>query len=113
MPERKFVFGIRPDSSGALDVVASTSRPEVIALALQELAKPEDQRKRMINGIIERGNDGNRGWSWHFRPDAWEFAESAAEVCDGKPTDVEADLEYWLGSVGRFCPWSSYVKQAL
>jgi hypothetical protein len=31
------------------------------------------------------------------------------ELCDGRPSMVEADLPYWLGTVKRFCPWGAKV----
>ena len=36
-------------------------------------------------------------------------AEVTIELCDGRPSMVEADLGYWLRRVGSFCPWGSYV----
>lgn len=35
------------------------------------------------------------------------MAEVTIELCDGTPSLVEADLDYWLNAVGRFCPWSA------
>jgi hypothetical protein len=35
------------------------------------------------------------------------MVEVTMELCDGRPSDVERDLDYWVDSVGRFCPWSS------
>jgi hypothetical protein len=41
---------------------------------------------------------------------SWRAAGARSnELCDGRPSFVEADLAYWLGTVGRFCPWASYV----
>lgn len=48
-------------------------------------------------------------WSWHLNPDSTTMVESAIEVCDGKPSDVEAALDYWLSRVKRFCPWGARV----
>ncbi len=31
------------------------------------------------------------------------------ELCDGLPSDVEKDIDYWAGTVGRFCPWSAVL----
>jgi hypothetical protein len=42
-------------------------------------------------------------------PDEWDLAEISIELCDGAPDMVDADLDYWIGTVGRYCPWSSYV----
>ncbi|MDX1641571.1 MAG: hypothetical protein R3220_07725 [Balneolaceae bacterium] len=75
------------------------------------MAKPFDQRNMHINGPIERGNPGyNSDWSWHFVEDQWDLAEISAEVCDGRPSFVEEDLDYWVDTVGRFCPWGARVE---
>jgi hypothetical protein len=59
------------------------------------------------NGRILRGSDGNAPWSWHLDPDDIEMAEFAIELCDGTPSLVEDDVDYWVDTVGRFCPWSA------
>jgi glucose/arabinose dehydrogenase len=48
-------------------------------------------------------------WTWHPDPENVSFADAAIELCDGLPSHVEADKEYWLGTVGSFCPWSAVV----
>jgi hypothetical protein len=88
---------------------ASTSNPDIIEKARQQLALPEEERNLFINGEIERGTNQNNGWSWHFVPGEWDLVEASIEVCDGRPSDVEEDLDYWVDNVGRFCPWSSQV----
>jgi hypothetical protein len=111
--ERKFLFGIRSYGKGEQDFIAVSSRPEVISIVIEELKKPVSDRKQMINGAIARGNDGNIDWSWHFKPDDWDLAEISMELCDGLPSDVEKDIDYWIDTVGRFCPWASYVKKEI
>lgn len=92
-------------------IVAKTSDPEVIAKVEQELSKPFDERNMHINGPIERGNPGyNSDWSWHFIEGQWDLAEISAEVCDGRPSFVEEDIDYWVDTVGRFCPWGARVE---
>jgi len=62
------------------------------------------------NGVLRSGpGEGNHNepWSWHLDPEDVEMAEVTIEVCSGRPSDVEADLNYWLNDVGRFCPWSA------
>jgi hypothetical protein len=89
--------------------VAGTSDPELIRAARSQLALPESERELFINGEIARGTRRNEGWSWHFTPNKWQLTELSAEVCDGRPSHVEEDLDYWVEEVGRFCPWSSFV----
>jgi hypothetical protein len=51
----------------------------------------------------------NYPWSWHLDPDTIQFADAAIEVCDGLPIIVESDLDYWLNSLGYYCPLQSQV----
>ncbi len=91
--------------------VAKTSNSDVIARVEEELEKPFDERRLHINGVIERGTkDYNDNWSWHFVENQWALAEISTEVCDGRPSFVEEDIDYWVDQVGRFCPWSSRVE---
>jgi hypothetical protein len=87
---------------------AKTSSPEVIAQARAQLKLPEAERNLFAIGPIAAGNGGyNLAWQWHYSDFA--LAELAIELCDGTPTLVEDDLEYWLTTVKSFCPWASYV----
>ena len=105
-PSRTFLFGTRPDGE---QFVARTSNPEVIKQVLSQLTLPEDERFMFINGKIAGGNnDDNLNWNWHFIEDQWELTDFAIEVCDGRPSMVQSDLDYWL-ALGQFCPWGSYV----
>jgi len=112
--DRMFLFGMRNDPEGKEDFVAVSSDNSVIAAVNGQLAKPVDERTLHINGIIERGNGGhNLGWGWHFTPNRWALAEVSMELCDGNSTLVEQDIAYWVDTVGRYCPWASYVKSEI
>ena len=64
----------------------------------------------VINGrLLASDGQFNVGWSWHMDPNSVEVVDMAIELCDGTPRMVEADLNYWLDTVGRFCPWSATV----
>ena len=52
----------------------------------------------------------NEPWNWHLDPEETQLAETTIEVCDGLPSDVEADLDYWMANVKRFCPWSASLE---
>jgi hypothetical protein len=92
--------------------IAETNNPEVIALVESQLALPADERSMHISGAIEAGNAGyNKNWSWHFVTEDWTLADFSIELCDGQPSMVEGDLDYWLNTVQRFCPWNSYVSR--
>jgi hypothetical protein len=89
---------------------ARTSDETVIAAVRAELAKPMHERALHIHGAIVAGDGGvNEPWSWSFVEGDWKLAEMSAEVCDGWPSYVEANLEEWL-KLGSFCPWASRVQ---
>jgi hypothetical protein len=56
-------------------------------------------------GRIYRGTRENRGHAWHLRN--VRLAEVTIELCDGRPSDVDDDLDYWIGTVKRYCPWGA------
>jgi len=51
----------------------------------------------------------NEPWSWHIDSEDIHMAEVTMELCDGIPSHVEADLNYWVDTVGRFCPWNATI----
>lgn len=53
-----------------------------------------------------RGNH-NLPWSWHLDPEEAEMAEAAIEICDGRPSLVEEDVDAWIATVGSYCPWGA------
>ncbi|NGP87115.1 hypothetical protein G3569_02010 [Aliifodinibius halophilus] len=97
------------ETTGDEHVIAGTSDESVIKMAREQLTLPKSERNKFINGEIERGTNHNKSWSWHFVPGKWSFTEVATEVCDGRPSFVEEELDYWVDDVGRFCPYSAKV----
>jgi len=59
--------------------------------------------------IVEGAVFYNQPWSWHIDPEDIHMAEITIELCDGTPSMVEENLDYWLQSVGRFCPWGAEI----
>jgi len=58
------------------------------------------------SGIVVRGDPGvNTGYTWHIDPASLEFADVTTEVCDGLPSDVEANRI----TSDRYCPWQARV----
>ena len=107
----EFGFHSQPDS---VNVIAATSDTTVITKALAQLALPENERMLFINGELQYSTGTNNPlYSWHFVTDAWDLVEVAVEVCDGQPSDVENDKPYWIDLIGRFCPWSSFLKREI
>ncbi len=65
-----------------------------------------EQAPGIPNGIVVRGDPGvNTGYTWHIDPASVEFADVTTEVCDGLPSDVEANLI----TSDRYCPWQARV----
>ena len=61
------------------------------------------------NGALHSGPgvaDHNAPWLWHLDAENIQMAEATIEVCDGRPSLVDALLEDYL-AVGRFCPWGA------
>jgi hypothetical protein len=66
--------------------------------------------RKIVTGPLRSGDGGfNTPWRWHLAPESLDFVDLTIELCDGCPHDLEADLSYWLGTVGRYCPWSSEI----
>ncbi len=58
------------------------------------------------NGLVVRGDpDVNVGYSWHIDPNDIEWVDVTIEVCDGRPSDVEANEI----TDDRYCPWGAKV----
>lgn len=81
--------------------------PDLIARAEQLIGQPEQP---IVSGALAPGDGGvNAPFDWHLEPSSIEFVDATIELCDGCPRMVEENLQYWLGTVGRFCPWSSAI----
>lgn len=77
----------------------------LLASQARRMMNRQEQQK-IINGELERGDGGfNTGYHWHMKPGSIEFADVTVEVCDGRPSDVESDISYWVDTVKRYCPW--------
>jgi hypothetical protein len=55
----------------------------------------------------------NHPWGWHLDPEQTEMAEVTIELCDGTPSFVESELEYFVEDVGRYCPWSAELVEII
>jgi hypothetical protein len=81
--------------------VQLTTREQVAAAQAAQSGGPA----RIPTGRIAAGRQVNDPWSWHL--EEVSFAELTAEVCDGRPSDVER-LGTGFGA-GRFCPWTATI----
>jgi hypothetical protein len=62
------------------------------------------------NGRIRRGDgvgDHNAPFGWHLDAEDIEMAFATIELCDGRPSFVEAHIGEYVDVVGRYCPWGA------
>jgi hypothetical protein len=69
----------------------------------------ENQAKIPSGRLVAGSVPYNEPWSWHIDPVDIHMAEVTIELCDGTPQMVEDNLDYWLQSVQRFCPWAATI----
>jgi hypothetical protein len=64
----------------------------------------------ILSGPIAR-NELTPGhqWDFHFVPKELDVAEVSPALCNGSLPYVEQYLDYFLNTVGRFCPWGTRV----
>jgi hypothetical protein len=63
-----------------------------------------------LSGELVRGDGGfNTGYSWHLKAETIVFPEVSIELCDGRPSDVQGDVDYWINNVKRYCPWAARI----
>jgi hypothetical protein len=64
------------------------------------------RNQRFPIGALRPGNGGfNAPWTWHLEPSSVRFVEAAIEVCDGRPSYVEAHQS----DFATYCPWGAKV----
>ena len=64
----------------------------------------------VVSGRLIRGDGGfNTPWSWHLDPLSIGVPDAAIELCDGRPSMVQGDLDYWVDTVRSYCPWAARV----
>jgi hypothetical protein len=81
----------------------ATRDPRVIAEAEARIGRGNG---RIVTARLVSGSGGVNGpYRWHLDPDDVRFVDAAIELCDGLPSHVEGNLDYWLTRVGRYCPW--------
>lgn len=74
----------------------------------------------VLFGELRAGSDGinrdpvtGRAWSWHLDPDTVRLVDTTIEIYDGRPSDIEGDLPYWLDKMGRYAPWSTRFEREI
>ena len=101
-----------PSDTFTVDVVGErfnlmATDPETVRQLMENY---EGNNSMHVTGNLARGDGGfNSPYQWHLEPASVRMAEVSIELCDGRPSLIEEDLEYWLETVGNYCPWSSKV----
>jgi hypothetical protein len=62
-------------------------------------------------GTVIKGspNGLNFPFSWHLEPKTIVFTESSAEIYDASPYQVEAELDSWIETLGKYGPWGCRI----
>lgn len=107
-----------PEGGARFEVEVSGERFVVHVEGASQIAALEARMasgvEGVVNGDIEAGDGGfNRPWGWHMVPSTVHTTDAAIELCDGRPSLVEADLAYWLGTVKQYCPWGAKVVRRI
>jgi len=64
----------------------------------------------VIIGSLARGHGGyNQPWGWHLEAETVDAVDMSIELCDGRPSLVQDDLDYWIDTVRSYCPWGAKV----
>jgi hypothetical protein len=91
--------------------VLAITDAETIKLALANMAG--GNRLHPI-GTVALGNGGfNRLYHWHVVAASVRMVELSAELCDGRPRDIEQDPGGWIARVKQYCPWSGRIVERL
>lgn len=104
-----------PRHAGVFEVEVTGEERFYIALATEEQVELATQRMNdetigVIHGVVLRGHGGfNEPYLWHLEPASVTFPDLAMELCDGRPEFVEEDLDYWVDTIGYYCPWGAQI----
>ena len=65
---------------------------------------------KIVHGTLRRGDGGfNEPYGWHLDPSTITFPDLAIELCDGRPSKIDDDLDYWIDTVKIYCPWGAKI----
>ena len=114
-------FRMVGDSTAVQDFVAVTNDLDLVNLVVAEMQLPFSERTLFPIGPIDRGDGGHNfhdippgeqpifEWNWHFLPEEWALTDAANPPCDGNAVIVEQAIDYWVETVGQFCPSGARV----
>ena len=114
-------FRMVGDSTGVQDFVVVTNDFDLTNSAMAEQQLPFSERTLFPIGPIDRGDGGHNFhsaeqpdwiWNWHFVPEDWTLTDAADPLCDGNAVAVEQAIDYWVDTIGQFCPSGARVISA-
>lgn len=81
------------------------TNPETIE-RLTSKARGESEAEFPSGPILPGPGAGehNAPWEWHFDPSQVTIAESGSASCDGRPSEVQVNLDHYINVAGRYCP---------
>lgn len=82
---------------------------ESVEAELQEFAESGDTVPVLFGDLLPGDGGFNAPYDWHLDPATVEVVDLSIELCDGTPSFVQEELDYWLESVTRYCPWGPTV----
>ncbi len=101
---------IRPGRDAIATIAVGDERFRVLLTTEEQisgaLAAQAGGHANIPAGRIVPGTQVNAGYSWHLQD--VRFVEVAIELCDGRPSMVEAAGGPAFGG-GSFCPWGARV----
>jgi hypothetical protein len=53
----------------------------------------------------------NAPYHWHLDPQDIAMADFTIELCDALPSYVEENVDEFVGTVGRYCPWHARLVE--
>lgn len=105
-PNKDAVATFVLEVSGEQFRVQVTSEAQADAFRARMLSGAEG----VVSGALVSGSGGiNTPWKWHLDASTVHVTDVAIELCDGRPSMIDADLAYWLNNVRQFCPWGARV----
>ena len=75
------------------------------------LERGESQARILKGKLIGEPVFYNEHWSWYVDPIDIQMTEFTIEACSGLSSHIENVLEYWVNTIGCFCPWSAMIVE--
>ena len=82
---------------------AQITHPDGMAQARSHWAGTTPHNNIVAGQLVCSAVAWNDPWHWHLAPESVRMVEATIELCDGSPSNVEANCPGFGG--GQFCPW--------